>query len=53
MSEETMLVMSLEDAQAHYGHEITVARYVNLEGEAVNVAIECVTCYQVLADADI
>lgn len=33
----------------HQGHEIVIARY-EAEGEPVNVAIECETCYEVLVD---
>ena len=52
MSKKFSLTLTLADAEEHYGHDITVARYADAEGETVNVAIECVTCYQVLADAD-
>ena len=35
----------------HYEHEIEIARY-GTEENPVNFAIECVTCFEVLADEE-
>lgn len=47
MNEE--LMSDFDELLRHQGHEIVIARY-EAEGEAVNVAIECETCYEVLLD---
>lgn len=45
-----MSVHSFEDLCAHLGHEIEIATYGQAEPE--NVAIECMTCGEVLLDFD-
>jgi len=36
----------------HIGHEIVAVAYVGDMPDPVNVAIECVTCNEVIADSD-
>ena len=48
-----MSVSCFSDLNAHAGHSIEITQYVNKEtGEVVNVAIECMDCYEVLLDFD-
>jgi hypothetical protein len=47
-----MAVHSFEDLLAHAGHKVEVATYVDKDGTVVNVAIECMDCYEVLVDYD-
>ncbi len=42
----------MESLAEHYGHEITIARYNDLDGEPVNYAIECQDCFTVIIDED-
>ena len=44
-----MSANTYEELMRHVGHEIETITYGNLD----NVAIECVTCYEVLMDYDI
>jgi hypothetical protein len=39
--------------RAHYGHEIVVAQYQDENGQAANYALECVECFEVLADEEV
>jgi len=48
-----MSVHSFDDLVCHEGHHIQVVTYGIAPGEAVNAAIECVTCYEVLLDFDV
>lgn len=41
------------EIKRHYGHEIVVAQYTDQQGDPVNFAIECLDCYEVLADEDV
>jgi len=41
-------ILDKEKMLEHYGHKIVIAKYA---GE--NIALECETCYEVLADADL
>ena len=34
----------------HIGHAVAVVEYAGQEGNAVNVAVECETCFEVLMD---
>jgi hypothetical protein len=43
-----MAVATYDDLLTHIGHDIEVAVY----GQSDNVALECVTCYEVLIDFD-
>ena len=43
-----MSTNTYEELMRHIGHEIETITYGNLD----NVAIECVTCYEVLMDYD-
>jgi hypothetical protein len=36
----------------HIGHNIEVASYGNPTFDIVNVAVECMDCYEVIVDAD-
>ena len=38
---------------AHYGHEIVIAQYATPEGDPANYAIECMDCFEVLADQEV
>lgn len=46
-----MSASTFKELNAHYGHDIEVARYGNKEG-IWNVAIECLDCHEVLVDFD-
>lgn len=43
----------MSNISEHYGHTITVARYNDLDGEAVNYAIECEDCFTVITDEEV
>lgn len=47
-----MSVQTLTELDTHFGHDISITRYVNKDSEVVNVAIECTECYEVLVDYD-
>ena len=47
-----MSATNFEELYKHYGHSVVVARYTGLDGEAVNVAIECEQCQEILLDYD-
>ena len=44
-------VHSFHDLMNHVGHKIECATYGD-EGDAVNVALECMNCHEVLLDFD-
>jgi hypothetical protein len=37
----------------HYGHEIVIANYTDLEGEPTNYSVECMDCFEVLFDEEV
>jgi hypothetical protein len=37
----------------HSGHEIVIASYNDADGEPINIAVECETCYVVIIDGDV
>jgi hypothetical protein len=41
-----------EKITRHIGHNIEVASYGEWLSEVVNVAVECMDCYEVIVDAD-
>jgi len=41
-----------EELYRHYGHEVVVARYTDLNGEAIAVAVECNDCPEVIINHD-
>jgi hypothetical protein len=47
-----MSVQNYADLNEHYGHELNVRHYQDTLGNPVNIAIECVDCYEVLLDYD-
>lgn len=47
-----MSAQSFDDLIRHSGHEVEVAEYFDHSKQTVNVAIECVECYEVLLDFD-
>ena len=47
-----MSVLDFNDLLRHYGHEISVTKCEDLEGNIWNVAIECHDCSEVLLDFD-
>lgn len=47
-----MGVHDFNDLNEHVGHPVKVQRYIDLQGEPVNVAIECIKCNAVLIDFD-
>lgn len=50
MSKE--FVIDYDDATSHIGHNIVIARYLDLTGNVRNTSIECEDCFEVLADED-
>lgn len=44
-------VLTLEKLKAHKGHEIEIVVY-GQPSKPANYSLECVTCYELLADAD-
>lgn len=46
------MINNFNDLYKHYGHEVVVARYEDTTNEPINVAIECIDCYEVLIDYD-
>lgn len=42
-------VVDGEELLKHFEHEIKIAKYLDGE-EVVNIAIECIDCYEVLGD---
>lgn len=34
----------------HFDHDIVIARYSTVDGEPVNYAVECETCFEVIID---
>ena len=45
-----MSVQNFDDLNTHWGHDVEVTRYVDEDGNARNVAVECTECYEVLFD---
>lgn len=41
-----------EKLREHFAHEIVIARYGNDVDQFVNFAVECITCNEVIIDAD-
>ena len=37
----------------HFGHSIEIAKYSDGDWNAVNYAIECVDCFEVIYDEDV
>jgi hypothetical protein len=48
IEEEEVAELGYDEIHLHIGHEIEVVQY----GDGVNVAIECLTCQQVIASVD-
>ena len=44
--------MRHEDIVRHVDHEIVCVEYVSIDGTHANAAIECLTCMEVIIDAD-
>ena len=47
-----MSATNFKELYKHYAHNVVVAQYTGLDGEAVGVAIECEECKEVLLDYD-
>ena len=47
-----MAVNSYQELLEHFGHEVEVCGYNVLSGKPENVALECMTCNEVLLDYD-
>ena len=47
-----MAVYDFQSLAFHVGHNIEVVRYVDGDGNALNVAVECIDCNEVLLDYD-
>lgn len=43
---------SFDELSRHTGHAVSVVEYVEQNGNALNVAIECQNCNEVLMDYD-
>ena len=39
-----------KEIRQHYGHEIVVAQYSDIEGNPESYALECIDCWVVLLD---
>lgn len=37
----------------HYGHEVTISEYVDLDNNPINYSLECFTCYEVIIDEEV
>ena len=37
----------------HFGHDVVVAKYVGMDNEPVNYAVECETCFEVIVDEEV
>ena len=44
--------MTFDEIARHIDHEIVCVEYVNRDGTMANAAIECLTCMEVIIDAD-
>jgi hypothetical protein len=47
-----MAVQTFDELYTHAGHDIQISQYYNINAVVVNVAIECMECYEVLLDFD-
>ena len=47
------MTLDVDIALNHLTHSISLVTYEDLEGKIVNVALECIDCYSVLADEDL
>lgn len=47
------MTLDVDVALDHLEHSISLVTYEDLQGDIVNVALECVDCYSVLADEDL
>lgn len=47
-----MAVHTFDELYKHYGHDIEIGQYINMDKAVANVALECVECHEVLLDFD-
>lgn len=47
------MTLDVDTALNHLKHSVSLVTYQDLEGEVVNVALECMDCNSVLADEDL
>lgn len=47
------LTLDVETALNHLECSVSLVTYQDLDGNVVNVALECADCYSVLADEDL
>lgn len=45
-----MSANNFRELYRHKGHKVAVVEYLDLDGEPVNVAVECEECFEVLMD---
>lgn len=47
-----MSAQNFDDLAKHAGHEIEIGEYFDHSKQVINVAVECMECYEVLLDFD-
>ena len=47
------MTLDVDVALNHLEHSVSLVTYQDLDGEVVNVALECIDCSSVLADEDL